>query len=422
MNTEFFIAKRIVSSKDNRKSVSHSIVRIAQGGIAISLAVMLLSVAIVTGFKKEVAEKVVGFGAHIQITNHDANASYETVPIAKKQDFLPLLMANPNITHVNSYGIKAGIIKTEHDIQGVVLKGVDTDFDWSFFKKHLVAGEVFAIDSVKRTKNILVSEYMAKLLNLKLGEKLILYFVYTKKEKGVTPPPRVRDFIITGIYNTGLEIYDQTLVVGDIKHVQRLNNWNKNQVTGYEVQVADVDDLDKITEDVWDTVGYEFAKDGSRLYVTNIRQIKPEIFTWLDMTDTNVEVIIGLTLIVAVFNMISTLLILILERTQMIGILKSLGMTNGSIRKVFLYHASFLTARGMFFGNVLGLGLAFLQLTFHIIPLDPTSYYVDMVPININIWHVVFLNAITLLVITLMLIIPAFVIKKISPIKAIRFE
>ncbi len=414
MNIELFIARRIVSDKTNRKSISQIIVRIAEAGIAISMVVMLLSVAIVTGFKKEIADKVIGFGSHVQITMHDTNASYETSPISSNQKFLPALKELPEVSGVQTYAIKAGIIKTEKDIQGVVLKGISQGYDLSFFEKYLVAGSTFDVNDSVTSKNVLISEFMADLLNLKVGEKMVMYFIQK--------PPRVRTFRIAGIYNTGLEIYDQMIALCDIKHVQKLNNWEKDQVTGFEVLINDFENLDNVTDLIRDTVGYGFLEDGSKLYVSNIKQDKPEIFTWLDLTDVNVVVILVLMLIVAGVNMISALLILILERTQMIGITKALGMTNASVRKVFLFNAAFLTARGLFWGNIIGIGLALLQANFNIIELDPSSYYVNTVPINLKLWHLAALNSGTLIVVIAMLVLPSMVVSKISPVRAIRFE
>lgn len=414
MNVEFFVAKRIVFDKKSKKSISQTIIRIAEAGIAVSMVVMLLSIAIVTGFKKEIAEKVVGFGSHVQITMHDANASYETNPIDKNQAFIPEVLKIPQVKSIQAYAIKAGIIKTSNDIQGVVLKGLDSNYDLSFFEKHLIAGSSFEVNDSVKSNKVLISEYMAKLLQLKVGEKLVMYFIQQ--------PPRVRSFEIAGIYNTGLEIFDQVIALCDIKHVQKLNNWDRNQVTGLEVVLHDFEQLTPATINIWNIIGLDFLEDGSKLTISNIKESKPEIFTWLELTDMNVIVILTLMIIVAAVNMISALLILILERTQMIGILKAVGMSSASVRKVFLYNAAFLTTRGLLWGNILGIGIGLAQHYFGIIALDPSSYYVDTVPINFIVWHIVALNIGTLIVVVTMLVVPSMVISKISPIKAIRFE
>lgn len=375
---------------------------------------MILSVAIVTGFKYEIQNKVVGFGSHIQILNYDTNTSYETVPVRKNQPFLPALGKIPGISHIQVFGIKAGIIKTETDIQGVVLKGVGADFDWSFFEKNLAEGETFRVSDTSRTNQVIISKYLSSLLRLNVGDDFAMYFVQD--------PPRLRRFTIQGIYETSLVEFDRLFILADIGHIQRLNNWDDDQVSGFEIMIDRFPELDLMTFLVGREVGMEFQEDGSLLRVVSIRSKFPQIFDWLNLQDINVAVILVLMFLVAGFNMVSGLLILILERTGMIGILKSLGADNLKIRRIFLYQAVFLITRGLFWGNILGLGLCYLQYRFGIISLDQESYYLTTVPIHFELFHILALNAGTLLLIILMLLIPSQVIARISPVRAIRFD
>ncbi len=413
MNLEFFIAKRIFF-KEKKKNLSAGVIGLAVAGIALGLAVMILSIAIVTGFKTQIQNKVVGFGSHIIIENFDTNSSYETLPINKNQLFYSSLTEIEGIKHIQRFAIKAGIVKTDSAIQGTILKGVDTDFDWSFFKKSLVSGSILKIDSVKRTNNILVSEYIANVLNLKLGDFVTMYFIQN--------PPKFRKFKISGIYNTGLEEYDRMYLIADIKHIQRLNTWSKDKISGFEVLIDDFEEIDEMQKKVFSKAGNLFFDDGSKLKIKSIRETNPQIFDWLELTDMNVQIILILMTIVAGINMISGLLIIILERTNMIGVLKSLGSTNYSIRKIFLYNSFFLIVKGFIWGNFIGIGLALAQKHFEIIPLDASTYYISSVPINLNFPDILLLNLVTMFVVFLMMLLPAIIISFIEPIKAIKFN
>ncbi len=414
LNTEFFIARRIVTGKEAEGRVSRPVIRIAILGIALGLAVMLVATAIVTAFKQEVREKVIGFGSHIQIINYDNNSSYETVPISMHQPFYPSLEQVAGIHHIQVFGIKAGIIKTQKEIQGVVLKGVGPDFDWSFFKKNLVAGHIFHVSDSTRTNEVLISKLLSDLLELKTGDSFVMYFVQD--------PPRMRRFTVAGIYETSLEDFDKTFVLADIKHIQRLNNWKPDQISGFEVTVDRFRDLDRLTWVVREKVGTSFTQNKTRLRVENIIQKYPQIFDWLNLQDTNVWIILILMLVVAGFNMISGLLILILERMNMIGILKALGATNLSIRKIFLYQSAYLVIKGLLWGNIIGLGLSWIQYRFKVIHLNPETYYLKSVPINFDPWIILALNVGTLLIIVTILILPSYLIARISPVKTIRYE
>ena len=414
MNLEFFIARRLILDKETKKTVSRSMLSVAVIGVALSLAVMIIAIAIVTGFKYEITNKIVGFGSHIQILNFDSNESYETQPIKKDQEFLDKLSSEPYIVNIQEFATKAGIIKSGTDIQGVVLKGIGSDFDWTFFRNYITKGDIFNVADSARTNMVLISRHIASLLKLDVGDEFIMYFIQD--------PPRMRRFEVSGIYETSLEEFDRTFVLADIKHIQRLNDWDENQVSGFEITVNDFKHLEELTYEVMNIVGYGFEDDGSRLKVTNINEKYPQIFDWLNLQDMNVFIILLLMLVVAGFNMVSGLLILILDRTNMIGILKALGAVNVSIRKIFLYQSGFLIIKGLFWGNLIGLGICLIQKHFEIIKLDQTSYYLTAVPVNLSLYHLLTLNLVTCIVILLILIIPSVVISRISPVKAIKFN
>jgi len=414
MSTGTFIARRLIKERSHDTAFSRPVNVIAIIGIALGLAVMILAVAILTGFKQQIRDKIAGFAAHIQVVNWDDNLSYETVPINSSQPFVQKIINHPGIKSIQVYATKAGIIKTEDNIQGVVLKGIASDYDWSFFSSNLVEGEVVRISDTARTDNVLISKKIADMLGLKLGDSFSMFFVQD--------PPRMRKFTITGIYETSLEEFDKTYLFCDIDHIRRLNGWMEDQVSGFEIFINDFNELDLMTEVVNDAVGYRIAEGEDQVKVTNIRGRYPQIFDWLGFQDTNVIIILVLMILVAGFNMISGLLILILEKTNMIGILKAMGANNRLIRSVFLYQAAWLTAKGLLWGNIIGLGLALLQQKTEIFALDPSSYYLKSVPINLDPLHIVLLNAGTMAVIILMLLIPSQLIARITPVKAIRYD
>ncbi|HAF27604.1 MAG TPA: ABC transporter permease [Bacteroidales bacterium] len=414
MNTELFIARRIFSDKSVKKGISQPIVTIAVIGIALGLAVMILSVAIVTGFKSEISNKVIGFGSHIQIVNYDSNISFETSPVNKQQAFYNDINELSGIKNIQEFAIKAGIIKTQTDFAGVVLKGVGSNFDWSFFDQNMIAGKSFRITDSINTNEILISAHIANLLQLNVGDKIGAYFIQQ--------PPRMRSFVISGIYETSLSEFDEKFALVDIKHIQKLNNWTDDQISGFEVSIEDFSQLDKMTDDVRSIVGFHFNPDGTKLKVLSIKEKYPQMFDWLDLTDMNVWIILILMISVAGFNMVSGLLILILERTNMIGILKAIGTKNWSIRKIFLYQSGFLISKGLLWGNFIGIAICVLQAQFHILKLDPTSYYLDAVPINLKIWHILALNSGTLIITIIMLLVPSYIISRLSPEKTIRFN
>ncbi len=414
MNLPYFIAQRLIKGRREETSFSRPINVIAIIGIAMGLAVMILAVAILTGFKQEIRDKVVGFGSHIQIMNFDSNISFETTPISGNQEFIPKIKAIPGIKHIEVFATKAGIIKTDEDIQGVVLKGIGSDFDWSYFSSNMVEGSVFSVTDTGRTDKVIISRKIADMLRLKNGDSFVMHFIQD--------PPRMRKFTISGIYETSLEEFDKMYVFCDIGHIKRLNGWEDDQVSGFEVFIDDFDKLDEMTLAVRDAIGYKITEEDTKFKVTNVRIRFPQIFDWLNFQDINVIIIILLMLVVAGFNMISGLLILILEKTNMIGIIKALGSEDKTIRRIFLYQAAYLIAKGLIWGNVIGIGLAFLQLKTGIITLDPSSYYIKTVPVNLELGHILLLNAGTMAAIVIMLLVPSQLISRITPVKAIRYD
>lgn len=416
MNTELFIARRLFSSKDSEQHLSRRIVRLAVAGISLGMVVMILSVAIVTGFQREIAGKVNGFAAHLQIVNYDSNQSYQTVPIDENQPFLASLDSIPGIRHIQKFATKPGIIKAGDEIQGVVLKGISSDFDWHFFEKYKVEGKKIKLDSA-RSDQVWISEQISALLKLKLGDKFRMYFLNADEKL-----PRIRQFTVGGIFKTGLEEFDRMFVLADLRHVQRLNNWTDRQISGFEIFVDDLDQLSEINSQVRGLVLESLAADAPMLRVVNVKEKYPYIFNWLDLLDMNVWIILLLMVLVAGFNMISGLLVIILERTRMIGILKSMGAANVNIRKIFLYLSAFLVGKGLLWGNIIGIAFCLLQHYFKLIHLDPSSYYVDTVPVNLLPSHLVLLNLGALFVTLLMLLGPSYLVGRISPEKTIRFD
>ena len=414
MNLPYFIANRLIIGRREGTSFSRPINVIAVIGIAVGLAVMILAVSILTGFKQQIRDKVVGFGSHIQVMNFDSNRSFETSPVSTNLDFIPKIKNIPGIRHVEVFATKAGIIKTDENIQGVVLKGIGPDFDWSYFRNNMVDGTVFIVtDSVISTK-VIISKKISDMLMLKTGDSFVMHFVQD--------PPRMRKFTISGIYETSLEEFDKIYVFCDIGQIRRLNGWTNDLVSGLEIFINDFDRLGEITQAIRDTIGYKIEADQPIVRVENIKARYPQIFDWLNFQDMNVIIIIILMLIVAGFNMISGLLILILEKTNMIGALKALGSDDKTIRRIFLYQAAYLIGKGLFWGNLIGIGMALVQLKTSLISLDPSSYYLKTVPVNLDMLHILFLNIGTMAVIILMLLIPSQLVSRITPVKAIRYD
>jgi lipoprotein-releasing system permease protein len=383
-------------------------VRIAIVGIMLGLGVMILSLAVVRGFKQEIREKMRGFAGDIQIYKYDLNDSYENSPFLADPKFEKKALNINGVTKVMPYATKPGIIRANDEIEGVVLKGIDKNYDWTFFKKILVAGKVIDFrDSIAAQKQIMVSQQTADRLKLKLGDNIIMYFVQQ--------PLRKRPFKICGIYSSGVEEVDKIYVVGALSLIQRLNDWAPNQIGGYEIRISDFDRLNSIA-------GYVDDILSTKLKSYTIEQTYPTIFEWLALLNTNTVVMLVLMTLVAVINMISALLIMILERTSMIGMFKAMGATNWSLQKIFLFNAFYLVGVGMVLGNLMGFGLGYFQSATHFFTLDPASYYMSFVPVQFDWTDDVLLNLGTLAICFLVLIIPSMLVTRISPVKAIRFK
>ncbi len=406
MNLELFIARKII--KPEALNFSRSVIRIAVTSITLGLIMMILSVAILNGFQKEIRNKVIGFGAHIQINYLNAKHDFEPRPLSIQQNFYPHLDTIDGIRHIQVYATKLGLIATDKTNEGAVLKGIGRDYDWSFFKDKIIEGEKIIIADTGKTNDILISKHLAQKLLIRTGDKIRMYFVSNDSK-------RARAFHVKGIYETGLEEFDRMFIICDIRHVQRLNLWSEDMVSGFEVMIDRFNTLDEMGEIINDmTPGSIQAK--------TIKELYPEIFDWLELSDMNVVIILVLMIMVASITMISTLLILILERTNMIGILKSLGSRNWNIQKIFLYHAAYIIIQGLILGNSIALIMAFAQKHFKWIRLPQESYYVDSVPVYIDAVHILLINAGTLIICMLMLMLPSFLITRISPVKAIRMD
>ena len=415
MNWKLFVAQRIYRSREGEKEVSKPAVLIARWGIAIGLAVMIVAVAVVVGFKHEVRDKVVGIGSDIAITNFDAQKSYETMPIAAGDSLMEALRAQQGVKHVQRYSTKPGMIMTDDNFLGMVLKGVSQEYDWTFLRKHLQEGEIPVFSDSASMNRTLISRTIANKLHLKLGDKLYTYYISGDNV-------RARRLEVAGIYQTNFSIYDDMFLLTDLYTVNRLNAWQKDQVSGIELEVTDPAQLEAIKEGIRTQVDMVKDKYGGTYYTQSVEEQNPQIFAWLDLLDMNVWVILILMTGVAGFTMISGLLIIILERTNMIGVLKALGADNLAIRKVFLSFSVFLIGKGMLWGNVIGLAFVGVQSFFRPFKLDPTTYYVDSVPVEFNVWWWVLLNVCTLVVSVLMLVGPSYLIAHIHPAKSIRFE
>ena len=411
MNFEFFIAKRLISAQSYKSSVSAPIIKIGVLAIAISTIVMLFAVAISLGLQQKIRDKAVAFNGHITISNFDTNLSEGAqAPIKKTQLFYPEFKEVAGITHVQAVAQKFGIIRTETDFEGLFLKGVGIDYNWQYFKEFLIQGTLPNY-SESYSDEVLISEHLAKRLLFKLGDTFQMYFL----KPNSSSPPSIRKFKIVGIFNSGFEELDQTFLIGDLNHVQRLNRWSKDQVGQFEVFIQDYEDLEAKGLEV-------YAETPSTLNAQTVKQKYPVIFDWIAIFDKNTYGIIAMMILVGVINMITALLVLILERTQMIGILKALGSRSWSIQKVFIYTASYLAITGLILGNGIGLLLLFIQKYLSPITLNPSVYYVSKAPVDINLWTILCLNLLTFTICVLVLIIPSYLIAKIAPVKAIKFD
>nr|WP_121273713.1 FtsX-like permease family protein [Pedobacter schmidteae] len=406
MNTEYFIAGRIAIKSE--RTFSKLIVRIAIAGVMLSLAVMMLSVAIIKGFKTEIQEKVRGYIGDVRIFKYGLNNSFELTPFVPGQETLTNLKNNPDVEFYQPYATKPAIISANNEVEGINFKGIDKTFNWDYISKHLVSGKVIDFaDSAKATRQILISQFTANRLKLKVGDDFIMYFVQN--------PPRKRPFKIVGIYDIGVEEIDKGFVLGDLNIIRRLNNWKPNEIGGMEVRIKDFSKLKVTAEGIYEKLELKLKSESVADYF-------PAIFTWLSLLDINTKVLLVLMMVVGVINMVTALLIMILERTNMIGVLKAFGMSDASVMKIFLYNALYLVGLGLLLGNILGLGLGFLQKYTHIYKLDQSSYYLSYVPIEFHFLDVLILNLATMIICAVVLILPSLLVSRISPLKAIRFK
>lgn len=408
MNFPYFLAKRVAF--DGQRAFSGLIVRVAVGAIALGIAAMILSMAVLKGFKGEITAKQRGFFGDITLSNYDLNASYEPEPIELTSAEINNLRAVPGVVDVRHFATKAGIINVNNEVEGVLFKGIDSSYNQQFLASTLIkGGAIDFADSAEAAGQILLSEYMANRLRLAVGDDFIIYFVQLEGR------PRPRKFQIAGIFHTGVEELDNTYVIGALALVRRLNDWGGGTVGGYEVAIDDFSKLEELTETVQ-------AQLPITVDAVSVRDQLPEIFQWLDLLDVNTVIILILMVVVAVVNMVSALLIIILERTAMIGILKALGYADGGIRKIFLYQAAYLIGLGLVLGNLLGYGLYWFQRQTHYFKLDEASYYVSYVPVDISLVEVTLLNFGIAGIALAVLLIPSYLIGRLSPIKAIQFQ
>ena len=411
LNLEYFIAKRLITAKDNKSSISAPIVKIAISAIAIGIIMMIVSVATGIGLQKKIRDKVSAFNGQIIISNYDNNNSEVTlIPISKKQDFYPNFKSVPEVSHIQAVATKAGIIRTENAFEGIIFKGVGSDYDWNNISEYIVEGKM---PDFKKTLNedVVISKFLADRLNLKVGDHFNTFFV--KEEQGKLP--NSRRFKIAAIFNSGFQDFDATYIIGDIRHIQKINKWSQDQIGAFEVFVKDFSEIKNVGNQIYD-------QTSSNLDTKTIIEKYSYIFDWLQLFDFNIVIILAIMILVATINMIVALLVLILERTQMIGILKSMGSNNWSVRKIFLYNAFYLIIRGLFWGNLIGISILLMQQQFGIVQLNPENYYVNQAPVYLNWIYILLLNLLTVTICFIVLLIPSYIITKISPVKAIRFD
>ena len=411
MNLEYFIAKRLITARDHKSSISAPIIKIAIAAIAIGMIMMIVSIATGIGLQQKIRQKVAAFNGHISITNYDENQSQLSItPISTRQDFYPIFKNISGINHIQAVATKAGIIRTETAFEGIIFKGVGKDYQWDNLKEYLVAGNLPNLNN-QLNEEVLLSEFLSNRLNLKVGDRFNTFFM----KEDTNQKPNLRVFKITGIFNSGFQEFDAYYIIGDIRHLQRINKWSPDQVGAFEVFVDDFNTIKEKGQEVYE-------QTGSSLDTQTIVEKYYYIFEWLKLFDFNIIVILIIMIAVATINMVVALLVLILERTQMIGILKALGANNWAVRKIFLYNAFYLISKGLFWGNLIGIGLLLIQQKFGIIKLNPENYYVNQAPVYNDFGYILLLNLGTIIICLLILLIPSYIITKISPIKAIRFD
>lgn len=415
MSFPLFLARKIYASDADRNMVSRPAVRIATLGVAVGLAVMIISVCVVLGFKHTIRDKVIGFGSHITVADYMTMQTAEQYPIQMGDSMMRVLRGIEGVKHVQRYALKQGILKTDDDFLGVMLKGVGPDYDSTFIHKNLIAGRIPLFSEKKSQQKLVISKTMADKLKLKCGDRVFAYFI---NNEGV----RTRRFSIEGIYQTNLQQYDESVCLTDIYTVNKLNGWEPDQYSGAELTVNNFNNLDETAQHIINKVNRTEDRYGGTYSAQTVTEMNPQIFSWLDLMDLNVWMILALMVAVAGVTMISGLLIIILERTQMIGILKALGSRNRQIRHTFLWLAVFIISKGLFIGNILGLGLIILQHYTGLVKLEPSKYYVATVPVELNIPFIIALNVATLVICILVLIAPSYLISHIHPAKSISYE
>lgn len=417
MNLEYFIAKRLIAAKNHKSSISAPIIKIAIAAIAIGMIMMIVSVATGIGLQQKIREKVAAFNGHIIITNYDDNQSEVSInPISTNQDFYPKFKNVEGISHIQAVATKAGIIRTETSFEGIIYKGVGKDYQWKNLEEYLIQGKLPDV-SKKLNPDVLISKYLADRLDLKVGDKFNTFFM----KENSNQLPNLRVFVVAGIYNSGFQEFDATYIIGDIRHLQRINKWKPDQVGAFEVFIDDFDKIEQKGQEVYDNT--QNKEDASKTLDTQtISEKYYNIFEWLQLFDFNIIVILVIMVIVATINVVVALLVLILERTQMIGILKAIGASNWTVRKIFLYNAFYLIIRGLLWGNVIGIGLIVIQQQFGIVKLNPDSYYVNVAPAYLDWLYILLLNIGTLVICLAVLLIPSYIVTKISPVKAMRFD
>ena len=414
MNYVSFIAKKLYKHQDGTQGVSRSAIQIATVGVAIGLAVMIVSVCVVLGFKGEIRSKVIGLGSHIQIMNYESMYSMESKPVVVNSQLMKTLSDVKGVRHVQRFCTKTGMLKTDNSFKGILLKGVGPEYDSDFLSQHIVEGVLPNFSDTTSSNNIVVSKIIADELRLQVGSRVYAYFF----ENSI----KVRRFNVSAIYSTNLTDLDNNLIFTDIYTCNKLNEWKDNQYSGAEILLSDFNQLNEVLTQVVNCINRKYDQYGASYTSASIIELYPQIFAWLNLLDTNVWVILILMIGVAGFTMVSGLLIIILERTNFIGIMKALGASTTSVRYIFLYFSSFVIGKGLLCGNVLGLGLVLLQKYLHLIKLDPASYYVNTVPVALHLGYIIAINTATMLSCMLVLIVPSYLIARIRPASSIRFE
>ena len=415
MNLSFFIAKRIYSDKGDKRKVSRPAIHIATAGVAIGLAVMILTVSVVLGFKHNIRDKVIGFGSHIQVANFLTMQSSDPYPICIDDSIMRVIKGIEGVAHVERFALTQGILKTDEDFLGISFKGIGPEYDLSFIKSNLKSGSLPSFSDSANKGNLLLSSATADKMNLKTGDKVYAYFI---SDTGV----KMRRFTVSGIFQTNMSQFDNSLCFTDLYTARKLNNWDGQLCSGAEVRVADLQLIDAVASRIADKVNRTTDHEGNIFSSQTIYESYPQIFSWLSLLDVNVWIILALMICVAGFTMISGLLIIILERTQMIGVLKALGMKGASVRHTFLWFAVFIIGKGMLIGDLLAAAIIVLQRQTGFISLDPTTYYVSEAPTEVNLPAFLLVNAATLLISVLVLVGPSFLISHIHPAKSMRYE